>query len=568
MADPLEWLFQITDKMSGPAERIANALGKTENSLKHAEHATTSFEKAAEKAEEQSKDLLKELLKFGGIGLGIEAIAGLFEKVGEMASEAVHKVFELGEETIKAAAKAQRSEASFKLLLGDEGGKEALEYIEKIRANTELTGAELRQVAQSLIASGFKAEDFGKVLPAALDVGAIKGGGIANIQEAAAMLGRINLSGKVEGRSLRALGLSEDDVLSRIAVLTGKAKDEIKKGMQTGDIKPDDVLHGVYEAIAAKEKGVLGTAGVEASKSVEAQLHHLTTLPEEYMERLSKSEGFAKFGGFLENLLKALDPDSPFGQEVLKRITDIFDQIMGVFGGPDQGDMFEGIKGGILGILDIIKDFVPTIKGAIEWVAGLIKDLRALSLVWDGIKLQQEEVSAGASFFTSGGKNFDEMAKVAVHRAEHEAKIREFYGIGKDMSEGVAKGIGDGTKLMADVGANSVLAVEDRIRDTTQTHSPSLLFAKIGRGFAEGIAMGIEEGADAIDRASSSSLIPGVRGRGGGQQISIGDIIVNVDGAGSADEVGAAAAHKLAMAIASHLEGAFEQLATEQGVDQ
>jgi tape measure domain-containing protein len=567
MSEPLEWLFKITDQMSGPAERISNALDKTEKSLKHAEHATTAYEKAAEKAEEQSKDLLKELLKFGGIGLGIEAIAGLFEKVGELAKEAVHKVFELGEETIKAAAKAQRSEASFKLLLGEEGGETALQYIEKIQNHTELTGAELKSVAQQFIAVGMKGEDLTKALPAALDVGAFFGGGIGNVQAAASALSRISMSGKVEGRALRALGLDERDVLPRIAAIAGMSQDAVVSAMSAGKLKSSTVLEGVYQSIAAKEKGVLGTAGVEASATVEGQLHRLADLPEKFMERLSKSEGFAKFGGFLGKLLETLDPDSPFGQQVMKRIEGMFNRIMEVFGGADQADVFEGIKGGIMGILDAFDGFIPTIKSAMDWVKDFIKSLRGLSLMFEGLKVDQEELSAAWSFYTSGGKDASGMVTAAAHRLEHNAHVNDFYGIGKDMADGVAKGMGDGSKALADAGEGAADSVEKAVRDKTKTHSPSLLFADIGYGFAQGLAQGIEEGAGDVDRAAVNSLIPNAGGAGG-QRFAFGDIVINIEGGGTADEMGAAAAQKLAMVIASHVEGAFEQLATEQGVDQ
>lgn len=121
------------------------------------------------------------------------------------------------------------------------------------------------------------------------------------------------------------------------------------------------------------------------------------------------------------------------------------------------------------------------------------------------------------------------------------ALIESYYGdfrdVGKQMMDGVAKGIEDGRSGVVNAVASVIAAAVSRARADLDIHSPSKVFAEIGGYMASGLDVGWTEKMRDINRSISGSLAsiaspPGAAesaGTAGGRNYSYGDINVYVD---------------------------------------
>lgn len=126
-------------------------------------------------------------------------------------------------------------------------------------------------------------------------------------------------------------------------------------------------------------------------------------------------------------------------------------------------------------------------------------------------------------------------AIATIHKA-FEALTKEMPSIGMDMMRGLAQGITQGTAMVVAAAMAAGQAAAAALRAATQTHSPSLLFAKIGHDWLLGLSQGVTNGI-------GSSLLPAMAKVGataGGLPKSlstIGGAGVGAGGGGSAYQV-------------------------------
>ncbi|MBW4827653.1 MAG: tape measure protein [Clostridiaceae bacterium] len=82
-------------------------------------------------------------------------------------------------------------------------------------------------------------------------------------------------------------------------------------------------------------------------------------------------------------------------------------------------------------------------------------------------------------------------------------KIEEadFQSVGQDVSDGLAKGIEDGSKNAETASKNVAKATEKAARDESETHSPSRVFKRIGTDITDGLALGINDGTNKVMQA-------------------------------------------------------------------
>lgn len=72
-----------------------------------------------------------------------------------------------------------------------------------------------------------------------------------------------------------------------------------------------------------------------------------------------------------------------------------------------------------------------------------------------------------------------------------EIKNADFANIGKDVTDGMAKGVIIGTPEAVDAAGNMADDMTKKTRQTLQTHSPSKVFTEIGKDVADGLAVGV-----------------------------------------------------------------------------
>jgi phage-related protein len=87
------------------------------------------------------------------------------------------------------------------------------------------------------------------------------------------------------------------------------------------------------------------------------------------------------------------------------------------------------------------------------------------------------------------------------------------YGVGAAISEGMAAGMRSALGAIEAAAARMVAAAETAVRARAETHSPSLLFARIGTNIGEGFELGIRSMIPDVTRASAAlvntPILPG-----------------------------------------------------------
>ncbi len=639
MADeqPLSWLFELYDSMSGPSEAMTSALGDVDKALQNAEKSSTAAQGAFDKTGKAGKSLAEFFSGFGntnydkfvadsgkatkeslgeiraGIGgidldklgrafgggglegvftLGIgEAVHFAIDEIKlfwETIEKGVEMAYDLGKEMVGVAAGAEKANLSFHLLLGDEGGKDVLEWVEKIQRTSAYAGPQIKSMMSELLTAGFNIEDAKDAFSAAEDIAAVlKGGDVGAAQGAVEALKRIKLKGTADARSLMRLGLSPDAVAQNVVDMLGGSLEATKKKMEAGKINGDVLMQAVYKGIENKTGGALGTGGVAAGNTVDALLAKVKQLPERYFEALSNGPGFGQFQGFLRKIVDALDPSSEMGQQIQSKIAEIFDDIFTFLFGDESGPSgLDKLTDGFHRVLEIVDEVWPAVlafghalKVAYDIAAGFVNFLArsghfmtaSLELVGalapDKTGRFDVKAAAAASAHLHGELSEDDKWSIMAKQMKRH---------GKSAGDGYAAGLGDSTATVATAAADVAMSSVDSLQSSIDAHSPSRVFAKFGRWAGMGYAEGLASTSTMIDRAADRAFdpdstgaadvfVPTSTGAGGGGIYIHMPIQVDVHGGGS-DELGRDVAAKISERVPGDLESALAHLATQQGV--
>ncbi len=547
MATALSWIFRLMDGVSGPADKMSKAIkGETD--------ATDKAKSATDKLEESTDKLGKAHAK--GAEHAESFRHRLFETVGllregaEMGERVVDFFADLGKEAIHAAGGAERSATSIKGLMGAAEGGEVLDYLENISKYTEFDDSDLRQLTIALADAGFEAKELQTAIPAALDIATLRGGGIGNAMGAVSVLERVKLSGSIDKRSLRKLGIEAKPFYDELGKTLGLTAKDAQDKAAAGGVDPEKLLNSLYGAISKKEGGPIGTLAIKGSQSLDALWSKLGKLKENLFEGLADGKAIGDFKGMLSNIMTVMDPSSEFGKSIVKSLDEIlgdtFKSLFGDFSGPygvdllkekinvmvaDFKDAWPGIKEGAQEALETIKGIAKAMGAVAEVINAITPDIRASrstsdiagASVWDKIKntgagaLAGGAVGGGAGFFAGGVGAIPGAIGGAVVGAGSALAGVDYLGKANDFIWRAGQ------------------AVEISPSDSIQ-------------GFKSGGSMGM--GAYGSDSG----------GGRGGHSFSMGDISVNVT---SAATDAAAVAREVSQQVREQVYSVFEQMATE-----
>lgn len=516
MAQPLSFLIELFDKMSGPADKISGATDHLGESIEKVHHKLGGLESGWTKFNEKL-----ELGKkgFEAASWAGEKIVGVLEAIGEN----------------------QATQGIFKDILGDEEGEGVLKWLGKIRTSTAFTRDQLEGLAQPL-AEFFKGDDLKNVIVAGLDVGR---GSIERTTMALDAFAKVASTGKISSRAFKTLGLSGPEF----------------KALGAGDAGEASVtVDRLLSMIAAKSGGQLGGRSLQASDTVAGRLNQLKGAPQELWEKLADSPALPKITAAIAKLTDSLTSERTIGAfagiieklgsklpAAIERAPEVIDHI--VVGFEHLAAIVEkvwGIWDAGGGVIDRSADklgvFAYTIPGQIigallqlgDWVTGGWTSKIATGIV-DGL-------TAEFSFITDAFKKLGEAAW-------------------------------DGFKWGLNAPGRAAGAVEDwadgiigSVRSTLQIQSPSKVMERLGRYTAEGFANGLDSGgmgafssAFAVDDVATSSRFN--RGAGG-ISISFGDIIVH-GGGKDAGEIG----DMLEQRVRDTVRDLLDEYGLEAGVD-
>ncbi len=515
-----------------------------------------------------------------GLDGALQGLTHHFEKIVELVAEwdaaeflleLPKRLFEIGEEMLITASKAERTEASFKLLFGPQGGAEALEDIEAIGKNTEFAHNRIKALTQDLGKVGFGGEDLKRARAAALDIAAFSSDKEAGLSGAQGALERIKRTGRVDNRVLGGLGIGEKDFMGELAARTGHGVKQLKKELDAGKVDADTSLEALYAVITKKTGKKLGGAGADIAEGLDSTLTHLGELPERYFEKLAHSQGYEKFGEQLKHVLDQLDPDSPQGKRIFSALDDAFSSVGDLIGNVDVAELADDFKTAFVEIASYVKPAVHVLEEVWDIVHKIGLGLGVMGGAINDYVIKPIQAVDGAIKGTAiskavRGSNWLHDYTPIGYLQDHLGGKAE--AAGESVPAGLAKGIMSGGGDVDAAGMSIGYDAEHGTRSALDSHSPSKLFESIGVDTAEGFAMGVDKGSTRMGGALED-LVPTVAasGMGGGARtITIApSITVHVGGGGSANDTAQAVAAQVADILPAALQSAIDNLAVQSG---
>lgn len=525
--DEMKTLQATLAKLKRPQE-ISKLKDEISNFGKELPHVSEGFKGVGHHIEE-TRSKLAGFLEFTGAMVAIDIVEKLTEKV-----------FELGKEIIKAGAEEERTGKVFTINYGEVGGEQALKYAEKFSAATEFTEDQSKGFLAALLSAGVPLKDMDLYLSAAGDTASRFGNKLEGMNMAVEALGRMNLSGKLDGRSLRALRIGVPQ-LSELEEFKGKSEAQLKKILAGGTLTTSQV----FRVIAGKD-GMLGDKSVEMGETMSAKLDKLSAAPSRLFQEFNKAEAFGELKIQIDEVLAKFDPSSPGGKQIIKGIGDIGLALTGALKNVNVDDLVKGVK--------TVLDVVTEVAKAFGFVARHIGDIGRAT------KLMVSPVTGGY-----------DIAKGVV---------KGIFGSGED----AGKALGDGLKTGMDAGvpkvADSAAAMAETPGDVTKKvnkiESPSKVFRGLGQNIVEGFAQGIGGGAGAgiadVMAGAFSVPAPQLGGRAaaglgalGGIIVSVGDIVIEGHGGQGGRELAQTVSEEIRALLPSALLDAFEQANASAG---
>lgn len=382
MAKTLDWIFKLTDRMSGPAAGIQKSLtGVNDTMSKVSKGSREDLLKQARAAQKMRSEqaLLDQEFGEGGGPSKYAAALDFMAGAAVAAVAAVGALTALGAKTaIDAAGFRENTVIAFKALLGGQQAAEGL--YEKVLDVADRVGLEKGQAVASikkLISSGFDEAGAVAVLEAIANTSAVLGEGAASKLENFFTI--MKSTGKFDLESLKKTGINVDSIYGRLAKTMGKTVDQVKALEKAGKLDASAVTKAVTDEV---NKGGIG----EALGNTFGRLFGDVVGK---FQRLFDKVDLEPIKNAFKAVLGALD--GPAGQKLRAGINKIFGGLFdALFGGADAGRV-EAIIGAVADVVNMVGDAVVSAAPGIKaFLGGLVDGFTA---VWPAIQ------AAGSAMF-------------------------------------------------------------------------------------------------------------------------------------------------------------------------
>jgi hypothetical protein len=612
--DRLQWSLELLDRISGPARRAERALRAIDDTLTRAGRGVLSFEKylngAARGCESWVTKLSSAINVVGAVGSAVVAVTGAVARFSAGLAESV----------IQQAAFHQSTMTTFNTLLRGERGGGAREFAGSLRLGSMLAGTTEQFVGQrrDLVTQGFRDRGDRDVAFALLqDMAAMRPDDTSIGSRLAVVLGQIRGQDRVMGNDLLQLtnaGVGRADFArALLANRTGRGMDSFNpsqvRGMlgqvSSGGVRGNEAFRAIARVVTNQTGMRLGGFAAQQGNSISGMLSNLSDAPATLLQRMFlRGGGPEQVLGPFTRTLRQLNEMMQDGSPVATRLTNIMERLItGVFGQLDNID----VAGTVTQILDVFEGLAPIVTSTVaalrEFFGGAWSALRPMLSPLLELFHGQDSNSTWLDMFRDAGRLLGFVGGLAVWfvttfalglvaltasivqvwdwltyigtwlRDANAAAGTWLVEAGRNLILGMINGIVSAWSSLRDAVSNVATNVIDTVRGVFRIHSPSLVFADIGRNVALGMAMGIDSGADHVS-ASMGSLLgaPGganaFRLASGAAPGSVGaapsiSLTIQVDGAGQGSQ-------ELAQTIAAETEMAlarlFERMAVARGV--
>lgn len=565
--DKLKWMFELADRITGPANRMANALDRLNSNMGKGKSVF-----------EGSQNVIA---GFGGpVGMATGAILGLTSVAIDAATALGSIGYGFAKMAIDTLSFKENTLQSFELMLGtreaaDDLFKEAALFARQTPFNTQ----EVVSSFQTLMASGFSRAETPEVFKALGDVASMAGGGGELIGRVAQQFAQVRAMGKLTYIDFKQItgmmasaGIGQSAVLEVLAKKMRVSTQEAANLISHGGVTSEVGITSIIDTIRGKF-GELGRGMELQSKTLSGLF---STLGSSFTDmffslpRLENIPGVGAFKGFVQNLIKLLDVGNASGQRVAKT----FERMLNSIGGGMFADLvgesgLEKLEGILTGILNRFEVFWTYLEGWGRFLRGLVTGLLQavglgsdLAATMDPARLEEFKRTMedmGTRVGAVLGKLADMFFKlfsVIERMVVVSETINRFNPV-----TALIDALTSGSPKVTGAAGEMINGVKDRVTgpDGLEMHSPSRVFERYGQltaqGFEKGILSGIGDTSLAVGQLAAAR--PNVTHAG--NTISV---TVSVDARG---EDGESLAHRLGELLPGQIAAAFDQLGIEGG---
>ncbi len=586
----LSWLFELFDRMSGPANRMSRSARELEKTLVDTSRAVKRFGEEQEATERSASGLFKQLMELGtGLGGWVAMAQSAVNVVGGLAGglyNAAKGALTFGVNTL---AMRESTMATFELMEGNRDAAEALynQAVEWARKTPFATG-QVVDAFKQLRSAGFTREEVPILFAGLGDVAAAANFSGEVIGRVAYQMAQIKGTGKLQMVDLRPIlgqlagaGVGLTAIFDKVAARLGVTRDEVAGIMEAGGVSADVGIVSIMEAISDKGKG-LGNVMGTLSGTLQGYFSRLESIAEDWFlsfdRDVDQMPGMVSFKGALKNVIDLFDVTTASGKRVQNTVVGLFDTAMGnLFGGFAGTSGIERLELGVnvlISALETAWTMARGVGGAVQgFFEGLAPALRSLgggafdpkkpalfAETMRGVGATVGEAVGNVLKLVSALNSLLSMFTAKVGGEEHG------FSLGQALTRGLAYGLtGGGSEVLTHMGALSD-RLQGTFRSENEIQSPSRVYAQYGEHLAAGLAQGIESGSAGVDAALSGLGGSGIAVSPGGGRARAGVTVhlnIQVDNTGHQD--GAEIARHIAELVPAQLQAAFEQLALEMG---
>jgi len=415
----LTWVFELMDRMSGPAKAASSAVGEIHNQVERVGGS------------EGIGNLTSGLA-------GAITVAGLvekaFEKVVDVIAEAGRKVVDMSLEMSKFALESasfkESTMVSLETVLGSAQKANSL-YASTVQLADRLPiqTKQAVEIETRFALAGFKDQaTLQRLLVGAADVKALRGDeGVQGFVRQMSDIAAVGLSDRHLMYLSQEAGIPENLIFDQLRKLSGRqgSDEQIKKLVSQGAFDRGTGETAVLQALAQVQGGQLGNLSGKLGQTFEGLMSTLKSRKLEFFQDIVGTQGFASVKGALSNLVNLFDPSSTFGAALKKRALatfgGAFQNLFGDLSGPGGSERLENGLTQVFNIAD--KLFSLVVFGASMGKEALFGFFDALGIT--------------GGIFTSGGALDPAAARMFAAEAH---KIGEEFGY-------VAKFLGDLAEL-------------------------------------------------------------------------------------------------------------------------
>lgn len=410
------WVFELFDKLSGPSERMANALDAVDKELAKTTRAMKELDKAALKTNlEKATDPLKRqrmqlqlnrmemegskavmqgaTMEVEGLGAAFSEIAGPISMavaaIGGLAAAGGALTYAGTKWVVDTANFKEQTMTSLKVMLGtEEAANRIFNEAITFAARTPFETKDVVKGYTQLLGAGFKKEDLATVFAAIGDAMSASGGDTQVGDMLTYDFAKIKGEGKLTARTMQevSIGLARTGVgmlqiYEQLGKVLGKNTDEIRRMEAAGQIDANTGIYAIIKALEARSGGAVGNIMAEQSKTLGGLWSTLVSAPSDLILRadVTHSGGYNDLKDTISNLIKLMDAGSDTGQKMQAVILGLANDVMEAFLGPSANG-FDGMHDKFMEFLDAVDNARPALRGFFSMLAELAKDT-ATSLI-------------------------------------------------------------------------------------------------------------------------------------------------------------------------------------------